>query len=136
MTNSNAAPKDPDKVVAAKLAEMLKRLDLDKQIYREVFLVGKQVAESEGELKACDMSQLKAFAETTQRLFDCNALAKECMHSDPEMYLKLLPKIHSDGALQRGLLRDLKATKTSRNAGSGNSTKKKPNGATDWEGLL
>lgn len=123
--------------VAAQLGQLLKDMDLEKRVYREVVEVGKQVAADNDGLAATDLAQLRDLAEISQRIADGNGIAKRVKESDPDQWAKILTKVQGDTALRRGLLRDLKATKMSRTAGSGNSnSKKKPDGGGDWEGIL
>lgn len=125
--------KHPSAGLIAQIKTIFTGLKIDKHIITEVSAIARQVA-GKDTLEAVDIAQLRDLVLCSQRMEDGANLAADIMAEDPALWGRLIGKVQADTSLKRSLLRDLSATRAARTAG----TKKidKPDGGSDWKGVL
>lgn len=113
------------------LRKKLGLLNLDKGVYREIVQIAIQMVGDSDELPPSDLAQLADLALSCQREIKFMQMANKA--DDAQEYLKFTKAAKDEVVLRRGLLRDLKATKLARSAGTKPSEEVTPG---DWAGVV
>lgn len=113
------------------LAGVFYGLKVSAHIKREVSAIARQVAGGDV-LEPGDTAQLRDLVLCCQRIDEGTRLASET--DDPALWGRLVGKCQTDTSLKRALLKDLKASKAARTAGTKET--RKPDGGSDWKGVL